>query len=518
MTGGPSRGQRRWASSSGGKYRLVRLLAAGGMGVVYEAQHTVVSRRFAVKLLRRDLAEQRDILARFQREAEAAGALESEHVAAAVDFGIAEDGSPYIVMEYLAGESLRALLEREGPLPVARAADLVSQACRGMEAAHAAGIVHRDLKPQNLFVCRRDGRDRSRQGARLRRRQAADDRRDERGDAHRHDPRDRRVHVARAGARRQGRRSTRRRLRAGRDPLRALLRAKSRTRAIPTTRSFTTSATQPAVPLESVAPELPAGFSAIVVGALAADPAARPASAGALVQALAPFAKREVWPAPKLDDSGAPRLSSAPPSPIGQARGIEGGAESASRSRRGWRPSRLGPIVGLSAVVIVGALVVMGVARRRQNRRVARGGCSGHEALAGVERTPSGAGAPGAHFERGLHSARHSAGSPARGCGRGSVHSSRAATRGAASVRLGRFVRRAGSARRQASRCARHLRPTEPVRVAPSSLLQADVVELQSPGDQGPRLSGTLHDDEANAVDGGEAGLTLRSPLEIAER
>ena len=140
----------------GGKYRIVRLLARGGMGVVYEAQHTVVRRRFAIKFLRRDLAERRDILNRFQREAEAAGALENDHVTAAIDFSISDDGTPYIVMEYLVGESLAALLEREGRLPIGRAADLVLQACRGVGAAHAAGIVHRDLKPHNLFVCRRD--------------------------------------------------------------------------------------------------------------------------------------------------------------------------------------------------------------------------------------------------------------------------------------------------------------------------------------------------------------------------
>jgi serine/threonine protein kinase len=144
----------------GAKYRIVRLLAQGGMGVVYEAQHTVVRRRFAVKFLRRDLAERRDILTRFHREAEAAGALESENIAAAVDFGIAADGAPYIVMEYLVGESLTALLGREGRLPVQRAADLVTQAARGIQVAHAAGIIHRDLKPQNLFLCRReDGTD-----------------------------------------------------------------------------------------------------------------------------------------------------------------------------------------------------------------------------------------------------------------------------------------------------------------------------------------------------------------------
>ena len=144
----------------GGKYRIVRLLAKGGMGVVYEAQHTVVRRRFAIKFLRRDLSERRDILTRFQHEAEAAGALENHNVMAAIDFGISDDGAPYIVMEYLVGESLAALLEREGRMPVSRAADLIGQACRGVAAAHEIGIVHRDLKPHNLFVCRReDGTD-----------------------------------------------------------------------------------------------------------------------------------------------------------------------------------------------------------------------------------------------------------------------------------------------------------------------------------------------------------------------
>jgi len=140
----------------GGKYRVLRLLARGGMAVVYEAQHTVVGRRFALKLLRRDLAERRDILTRFQREAATAGGLENENVAAAIDFGISDDGTPYIVLELLVGESLGALLEREGRLPLPRAADVIGQACRGVAAAHAAGIVHRDLKPHNLFLCRRD--------------------------------------------------------------------------------------------------------------------------------------------------------------------------------------------------------------------------------------------------------------------------------------------------------------------------------------------------------------------------
>jgi len=147
---------RREGELVGGKYRIVRYLAAGGMGAVYEAQHAVVRRRFAVKLLRPELAAQRDSLTRFQREAEVAGTLENENVAAAIDFGIAEDGSPYIVMEYLAGESLRSLVDRAGRVPIARACDIVAQACRGVEAAHKAGIIHRDINPQNLFLCRRD--------------------------------------------------------------------------------------------------------------------------------------------------------------------------------------------------------------------------------------------------------------------------------------------------------------------------------------------------------------------------
>src|SRR5450432_748647 len=137
----------------GGKYRITKRLGAGGMGVVYEALQVVVKRRFAVKFLRADLALRRDVLARFQREAEAAGALESENIAAAVDFGVAPDGAPYIVMEYLAGVDLAQLLAASGPLPVERAADLVLQASRGIHEAHSAGVIHRDLKPENLFVC-----------------------------------------------------------------------------------------------------------------------------------------------------------------------------------------------------------------------------------------------------------------------------------------------------------------------------------------------------------------------------
>lgn len=134
------------------KYRLLRLLGRGGMGEVYEARHVVVGRRFALKFLREHLARGPDSLARFMREAQAAGALDSEHIAAVLDFDTAADGSPFLVMEYLAGESLAALLAREGQLPVPRAIAILVQVCSGLDVAHRAGIVHRDLKPDNLFV------------------------------------------------------------------------------------------------------------------------------------------------------------------------------------------------------------------------------------------------------------------------------------------------------------------------------------------------------------------------------
>ena len=372
----------------GAKYRIIRLLAEGGMGVVYEAQHTVVRRRFAVKFLRRDLTDRRDILTRFHREAEAAGALESEQIAAAIDFGITEDGAPYIVMEYLVGESLTALLGRQGPLPVGRAADLVSQAGRGMQVAHAAGIIHRDLKPQNLFVCRRqDGTDllkvldfgvaklqaidelnaatRTRARARARARTHA------RTHTHTHTHTHTRHVVGTVAymSPEQARGDKVVDQRSDVYALGAILYELCSGRKPHPGESHNAIlhhiATQPAVPLASVVAELPVGFLELVACALAADPAARPPSAGALVESLAPFAKREVWPAPKLDDSGAARVELTPPSAGAETRGNSGGAEPASRPPRSPLRSRLA-IAGASAIAIVAALLVMGVGRQKQ--------------------------------------------------------------------------------------------------------------------------------------------------------
>lgn len=141
-----------------GKYRLERLLGRGGMGEVYEARHVLVGRRFAVKFLHAGSATLGVAAARFLREAQAMGALESPHLAAVLDFDRAADGAPFLVMEFLQGESLARTLSREQRLAVPRVIELLLQACSGLGVAHRAGIVHRDLKPDNLFlIAREDG-------------------------------------------------------------------------------------------------------------------------------------------------------------------------------------------------------------------------------------------------------------------------------------------------------------------------------------------------------------------------
>jgi serine/threonine protein kinase len=134
------------------KYTLVRLIGRGGMGVVYEARHAKLARRFAIKFLLPELAANREVLRRFENEAKAAGCLEHPNLVAVTDVGSSQEGAPYLVMEFLQGEDCAHMLRRMGPLPVQRATNIVVQACRGLAIAHQAGIVHRDLKPENLFV------------------------------------------------------------------------------------------------------------------------------------------------------------------------------------------------------------------------------------------------------------------------------------------------------------------------------------------------------------------------------
>jgi hypothetical protein len=138
-----------------GPYAIVAPLGAGGMGEVYKAHDTRLSRLVAVKVLPEHLGKSADALARFEREAKAVAALNHPNILGIHDFATHEE-SPYVVMELLEGESLRARLEH-GPLSVPRAIELAVQMAEGLAAAHEKGVVHRDLKPENLWVTK-DGR------------------------------------------------------------------------------------------------------------------------------------------------------------------------------------------------------------------------------------------------------------------------------------------------------------------------------------------------------------------------
>src|SRR5205814_1401753 len=127
-----------------GKYRIVRLIGDGGMGTVYEARHEVLGHRVALKFLHADLAQRPGLTQRFLQEARVSATIQSPHVTHVTDVDTSQDGSPYLVMELLAGESLQAVLDRLGHVPVEQAIDFALQILAGLEAAHALGVVHRD--------------------------------------------------------------------------------------------------------------------------------------------------------------------------------------------------------------------------------------------------------------------------------------------------------------------------------------------------------------------------------------
>ncbi|MFO8074132.1 MAG: serine/threonine-protein kinase [Polyangia bacterium] len=135
-----------------GKYDLTRLLGEGGMGAVFEATHTLIGRRLAVKFLHPQFATSEEVIERFHREAQAAARIGHENIIDVTDMGMADDGAPYIVMEFLEGTDVRGLIEEGGAVPVKRAAHIMVQALSALQAAHEAGIIHRDLKPDNIFL------------------------------------------------------------------------------------------------------------------------------------------------------------------------------------------------------------------------------------------------------------------------------------------------------------------------------------------------------------------------------
>jgi len=140
----------------GGKYRIERLLGSGGMGVVYEVSHLVMTRsRFAIKWWLPVESNASDATRRFKREAKISGAIRHPNVVEVYDVNL-DDSGAYLVMELLDGESLADRIARAGPLPVADACQIVDSALAGVAAAHAAGVIHRDLKPANIYLSRTD--------------------------------------------------------------------------------------------------------------------------------------------------------------------------------------------------------------------------------------------------------------------------------------------------------------------------------------------------------------------------
>jgi serine/threonine-protein kinase len=138
-----------------GQYRLKKILGFGGMGAVYLAEHVLLRRPCAIKLIRPDQAGDPNTLLRFEREVRAAATLTHWNTIEIFDYGHAEDGTFYYVMEYLPGMNLEDMVEQYGPLPPERAVHFLRQVCQALREAHGIGLIHRDVKPSNIFACER---------------------------------------------------------------------------------------------------------------------------------------------------------------------------------------------------------------------------------------------------------------------------------------------------------------------------------------------------------------------------
>jgi serine/threonine-protein kinase len=138
-----------------GQYRLKQVLGFGGMGTVYLGEHVLLRRPCAIKLIRADQAGDPQTLLRFEREVKATATLTHWNTIEVFDYGRAEDGTFYYVMEYLPGMNLEELVEKHGPLPPERVIFLLRQVCQALREAHGIGLIHRDIKPSNIFACER---------------------------------------------------------------------------------------------------------------------------------------------------------------------------------------------------------------------------------------------------------------------------------------------------------------------------------------------------------------------------
>lgn len=145
-------------STFAGRYKIIRALKSGGMGAVYEAEHTATEKRVALKTMRPEIISNEEAQKRFAQESRVSALIDSRHVVAVTDAGVA-DGIPFLVMEYLRGQELGEALRANRAFTPAEVSNIVTQIARGLDKAHAAGVVHRDLKPDNVFLTRdEDGR------------------------------------------------------------------------------------------------------------------------------------------------------------------------------------------------------------------------------------------------------------------------------------------------------------------------------------------------------------------------
>jgi serine/threonine-protein kinase len=335
------------------------------MGEVYEGLHNVIGHRVAVKFLLGEYARHPEVALRFLNEARAAGGSAHENIAGVYDVGTLPDGTQYLVMEFLDGEDVDKLVQREAPLPAARAAFIVIQVCRGLDLVHQRGIIHRDLKPANLFLSKRadktdlikildfgvakiepaDGQRATRTGAAI-------------GTAHYMSPEQAR------GERNVDERSD---LYSLGVILYELLSGKKPHDGESLLQILHKVMTQPPIPLERARPGLPAGLYAIVRRALAAGPAERFASAAELGDALLPYVGRTLPPirsqpgifAVPMGDVGetrpsqvsGPGLPPADVSVVGMAR-----SEPSAAEVRAWSLRRTKGMLAVGAAVAMAAI------------------------------------------------------------------------------------------------------------------------------------------------------------------
>ena len=140
------------------RYRIIRKIGEGGMGAVYQAEHALIEKKIALKILFQDLTRRPDLVARFLQEAKSASRIGHENVIDISDFGQLPDGLVFIAMEYLDGMDLGRALKTQGPLHWNRARPILMQIAKGLRAAHGNGIIHRDMKPENVYLIQREGR------------------------------------------------------------------------------------------------------------------------------------------------------------------------------------------------------------------------------------------------------------------------------------------------------------------------------------------------------------------------